>query len=135
MQDKSKIKVEEFTSPNLITASVDETFRGLLRLMKDNDIRHVPILDDNGKVVGMVSQRDLKVVYATSRREDFIAKDLMSPEPYMVPYDMSIDRVALEMSKRKIGSAVVLDEDDQVYGIFTSTDALNALIEIMRGEV
>jgi acetoin utilization protein AcuB len=40
-----------------------------------------------------------------------------------------MDEVAFEMSSRKIGS-VLVTEDDQLLGIFTVTDALNALIEI-----
>lgn len=42
---------------------------------------------------------------------------------------------AYEMSLNKIGSMVVVDDHGEVFGIFTTTDALNALIEIVRGEV
>ena len=40
----------------------------------------------------------------------------------------------LAMSKQKIGSAVVSDHNE-IVGIFTSTDALNALVEILRGQL
>jgi len=45
---------------------------------------------------------------------------------------MPLDRVAFTMSDRKIGSVIVNEDDGEFLGIFTVTDALNALIEISR---
>lgn len=132
--EKMRLPVEEYTSVNPITATVDTSFLELLKLMKTNGVRHIPILE-NGKLAGIVSQRDLKVVYAVSRKESFTAKDLMVEDPFVVPNDMCLDEVAMQMSERKIGSAIVEDSEGEIYGIFTSTDALNALIEVLRQQV
>ena len=39
------------------------------------------------------------------------------------------------MSDAKIGSLIVNDDNEKLVGIFTNTDALNALIEVLRGDV
>ena len=54
----------------------------------------------------------------------------MSLEPLMVYANDKLSDVAFQLSSAKIGSAIVLDEDSKIFGIFTTTDALNALVEI-----
>ena len=56
----------------------------------------------------------------------------MSPQPFIVSSETPLEEVALSMSRQKFGSALVRDEKDQTLGIFTVTDALNALIEVLR---
>ena len=56
----------------------------------------------------------------------------MVRDPLTVSSEMPLDEVAFEMSTRKVGSVIVNDENDELLGIFTVTDALNALIEIAR---
>ena len=43
-----------------------------------------------------------------------------------------LDEVALAMSEKKVGSVIVNDDEGRFYGIFTATDALNALVETVR---
>ena len=131
---KIKLAVEEFTSPNPIVALEDASAEELLTKMSDFNVRHIPIIKRN-KVVGIVSERDLKVIQGLDFYEKAIIKasDVMVKEPYTVNAGTPLDEVVFEMSKNKIGSAIVLDEKDELIGIFTSTDALNALIEITRG--
>ncbi|MNJ78179.1 CBS domain protein [compost metagenome] len=56
----------------------------------------------------------------------------MAEEPLCVNAATPLDEVALLMSENKVGSVIVKDEEGELLGIFTATDALNALIEIVR---
>lgn len=125
--------VEEFTTPNPITAIEETRLEDLDRLMKENSIRHIPIVK-GVEVVGVVSDRDLRMVSGLTKGEKRLvrASDIMATDPVTVSAGATLDQVALEMSQKKIGSVVVNDENDKFYGIFTVTDALNALIEIAR---
>jgi acetoin utilization protein AcuB len=127
------VPVEEFTTPNPITATEDTTVEQMNELMNKYRIRHLPILVD-GRVVGIVSDRDLRVVLGldAKEREMLRAADIMKPDPVTVNSLEPIRKVALEMSKFKIGSVLVNDDNDRFLGIFTVTDALNALIEILE---
>jgi acetoin utilization protein AcuB len=89
----------------------------------------------NEKVVGIVSDRDLKVISGLKMLEKSLltAEDIMSVDPITVDSSTLLDEVAFEMSERKIGS-VIVTENDQFVGIFTVTDALNAFIEAARAE-
>lgn len=128
------LPVEEFTTPNPVTATENTMIEDLSLLMKEHHIRHIPILREN-RVVGIVSDRDLRVVSGLTAREKMLvqARDIMVPDPITVSSETSLDEVAFEMSQNKIGSVIVNDESDKFLGIFTATDALNALIEIARG--
>ncbi|MBK7890646.1 MAG: CBS domain-containing protein [Bdellovibrionales bacterium] len=125
--------VEEFTSPNPITASESSSIEELRQIMDANGIRHIPIVNHE-KVVGIISDRDLRVVAGLrlADKKMITASDLMVRDPLTVSSEMPLDEVAFEMSTRKVGSVIVNDENDELLGIFTVTDALNALIEIAR---
>lgn len=128
------VPVEEFTTPDPVTADVDASVDELNQLMAKHGIRHLPIMKD-GLVVGVISERDLKVVAGLDVKDKSIvrARDIMASDPVTVSSTAPLDEVAFEMSKRKIGS-VIVNEEGQFLGIFTVTDALNALIEITRAK-
>ena len=89
-----------------------------------------------GRLSGIISDRDIfRGASVHEASEPLKVKDLMTKEVYRVSRKENLDKVVFTMSDKKIGSAIVEDKDDDFFGIFTSTDALNALVEIMRGEI
>lgn len=128
------IPVEEYTTYNPVTGTEDMSPDVLRGLMQAHSIRHLPIVRDN-KVVGVISDRNLRFAQTLSEahRIQITAADIMAPDPVMVTSGAMLDEVAFVMSERKIGSVIIIDEETQNFiGIFTLTDALNALIELTR---
>lgn len=128
-----RLPVEEFTTPNPITATEDMSIDEVLELMSEHGVRHLPVMRDD-EVVGVISDRDLRLARGLSDEHKFQVRagDIMSADPVAVTADMPLDDVAFTMSDRKIGSVIVNERDGTLLGIFTVTDALNALIEITR---
>lgn len=128
----ANLPVEEFTTPDPITVTEDMSIDELNMLMSEHGIRHLPVVRD-GMPVGVISDRDVRLFTGLSVAEKFqvCAGDIMSPEPLTVNSTTPLDEVAFLMSENKVGSVIVL-EDGQLLGIFTATDALNALIEVIR---
>ena len=135
MSTKLELPIREFTTPYPVTAREDSSIEELLDIVKNLKIRHIPIMS-NGKITGIVSERDLKIVSALSAREKFLVKAeyLMTPDPVTFKGHTSIEDVISEMAKKKIGSVLIADEKGDLKGIFTVTDALDVLIEILRGK-
>lgn len=133
IMNRSTLAVEEFTTPSPVTATEEESIEQIENLMKLFEIRHIPIVK-NGRVVGIISDRDLKVALGLSSREKIAiqASDIMVQNPVTVSAGSPLEDVAFEMSQKKIGCVIVNDENDNFYGIFTVVDALNALVEITR---
>lgn len=132
---KSRMPVEEFTTPNPATATENASLEELRALMTTYGIRHLPIVRD-GDIVGLVSDRDLRLAEGLSatHRLRALAADIMAIDPVSVKAETPLDDVAFTMSDRKIGSVLVHEADGTFLGIFTLTDALNALIELIRSK-
>lgn len=129
----TRVPVDEFTTPDPVTATEDMGIDDVRALMKEHGIRHLPVVRGD-TVVGVISERDVRLVSGLGVEEKFQvrAADLMAADPVIVDASTPLDEVAYTMSERKLGSVIVQDDSGQLVGIFTATDALNALIEIVR---
>jgi acetoin utilization protein AcuB len=97
-------------------------------LMEQKGIRHLPVTDEKGAVVGIVSERDLTLVMGLDGLNParFVVMDVCHPRPYVVDPDTSLAVVAKEMATRHIGSAIVAG-GGKLLGIFTTVDACREL--------
>lgn len=101
-------------------------------LMRKHGIRHLPVLH-SGKVVGLVSERDLEIFESTrdAEADSTTVEEAMSTDVYVVSPAASLADVADVMAARKLGSAVIVDRGC-VTGVFTTTDALRVLAASLR---
>lgn len=130
---QTSVPVEKFTTRNPVTAPADTAIDELRGLMKEHGIRHLPIVRGN-TVVGVVSDRDARLVAGLTVAEKLQvrAEDIMTAEPLFVTAGTPLDEVARTMSERRVGSVIVNEEGGALMGIFTVTDALDALIAIIH---
>ena len=134
MSKQIDLPIDEFTSPCENPVDPNTPLSDIINLLDSETYRHIPVVED-GRPIGIISSRDLKFITRLDvGNVDFTARDFMVADPYTVVVGTPIQDVALEMSQRKIGSAIVTNEDGNIEGIFTTTDALNALVEVLRGE-
>ena len=125
-------EIRRFMTPSPHTISMRQTLAEAHQAMRERGVRHLPVVAD-GKLVGVVSQRDLYLL-ETLRGVDVgreLVEEAMSDEPFVVAPDSLLEEVAEAMAKNKHGSALVVDSATLV-GIFTSTDALRALVILLR---
>ena len=103
-------------------------------LMRTASVRHLVVMD-GPRLAGVVSQRDLYLLEALPNAEPERAtvEEAMDSEPYTVSPDASLEEVARYMWTQRCTSAVVV-QGTEVVGIFTTTDALRALAEILSLE-
>lgn len=128
----------DLMSTNPITIGIEAPVRDAARLLYTLDFRHLPVVDDLGKLVGMLSDRDLRgisVPYSTAAEYlgsgqgalDVRVGDLMSGGALAVrPDDEAADVVDL-MLENKIGAVPVVEEGGNVVGIVSYVDVLRAL--------
>jgi len=127
MQESSSPTVQDHMTPDPVTVDAKASVADAAHLMRERNIRHLPVLDA-GKVVGVLSERDVNV--ARSLRSLTLEKArvemvMMSP-PVTVSPDTRLSDVAARMVDRRAGSVLVVHEG-RLVGIFTSQDALHAL--------
>lgn len=120
--------VEEFTSINLIAIGLNDSLGDALKVMNKNGIRHLLVLEEND-LIGVVSERDILANYEKKWSPNLRVKNVMRTDILYAYTEDELSDVAYRLSINKMGSAVILDSDGNLYGIFTTTDALNALVE------
>jgi acetoin utilization protein AcuB len=123
--------VDKYMSPTPHTIGPTQSLDKAHAIMRAHNIRHLPVLD-GGKLVGLVSDRDLKLVETLKDVDpkEVAVEEAMSQEPYTVAPLTRLDEVVREMARKKYGSAVVMD-GAKVVGIFTAVDALDALAWVL----
>lgn len=122
--------VAKYMSTSPLTIGVDQTIATASKVMRENRIRHLPVLH-GGTLVGILSSRDVALI-ETLRDVDpavVTVEEAMTQMPYTVSPETGIDRVAAEMAEHKYG-AVIIVENGRVVGVFTSVDACAALAEM-----
>lgn len=129
---KSIPKIQKYmtTVPHAINS--ESTIEEALKLMEKSKIRHLPVIK-GGKVFGLVSERDIKQAasFASVNPKTTRIADICEESPYETSPNASVDEVAKVMSQNRYGSALVLD-NGKLVGIFTTTDALDALSDICQ---
>jgi acetoin utilization protein AcuB len=125
----SEITVEEYTSQAPITIEAGADLDRAIELMQEHGIRHLPVISKE-QILGIVSERDVLTHVGKDWGRLLKVGDIMSTSVLSVYVNDGLGDVAYQLSAEKKGSAIVLDTDGSLYGIFTTTDALNALVEI-----
>ena len=104
------------------------------RLMDEHEIHHMPIQED-GKIVGIVSERDLhRLVNRSLPKRDkrrIHARQILVADPYVVDVDMPLDVVVTNMARLRIGSAIVVKQG-KLAGILSTTDVCRVLAAILE---
>lgn len=115
------------------SVSLDDSLDVAQEVMSSHGIRHVPV-QENHRLVGILAQRDVSVLLGSGRapeeREAMRVRDVCITGAYIVELHEPLAKVALEMARRHIGSALVVKEG-RLAGIFTATDACRLLGEIL----
>ena len=122
--------VSAYMTPGPHTIGREQSLAAAKQLMHTTHVRHLPVLH-GGQLVGVVSERDLDVIGALPGSRQLSVEDAMVPDVYTISEDAPLASVAADMSRLKVGSAVVLKGND-VVGVFTAVDGLRALAELLR---
>ncbi len=110
----------------LVLANPETSVIELYQMMQKHRIHHVPVVE-NGKAVGIVSDRDVKFVSYSDGVTQMTAADIMTPEPYSVSETTQLEEVILTMANKEFNSVLINNEEGKITGIFTSKDALKLL--------
>jgi acetoin utilization protein AcuB len=124
----------------VITIDEDDSMHDAMRLLKDHDIRMLPVMK-KGKLVGIVTDRDLKRASASDATSlevhellylltEIKVKEIMTKNPITVPYNFTVEEVAEVLWKNRISGAPVVDDDGQIVGTITQTDIFRLLIAL-----
>lgn len=137
--------VSDRMSTPAITITPETPFQDALKLMRERRFRRLPVVNGEGKLVGIVSERDLlhaapspatslsvwEMNYLLSKLR---VEQLMTTQVIVACPDMPIEEAARLMVEHKIGGLPVVNEQRQVVGVITETDIFKVFVEIVCSE-
>ncbi len=132
--------VSNWMSKDVITVDVKDSMQDAVKLMKQNEIRMLPVLK-KGKIVGIITDRDLKrsaasdatmldvheLLYLISKIR---VREIMTKDPITVPQNYTVEETAEVLLKNKISGAPVVDQNGDIVGTITQTDLFRVLIAL-----
>ncbi len=142
MKGSYKGFMRERIQRNPVTIGSEATFFQARNLIRDKGVRHLPVVDKNGQLVGIVTDRDIREAGPSDATSLSVhewnyllgqlkVSGIMTPREKLITItpDTLIEEAVRLMRDHKIGCLPVL-EGEKLYGIFTETDALDHLVDI-----
>lgn len=119
--DSSTATVKDLMSRQVVAVSSNTRVSEALQLFQDADIQHLPVVNEEQALIGLVSDRDL--MGREGEVGEFMASKVLTASP-----DTSLEQAAQALAKQRFHSLVVVDEKRTPVGMLTSSDMLNFLV-------
>jgi CBS domain-containing protein len=129
------MSLENFCCKSVIKISLDKSVAQAFRMMQQNNIGCL-IAEENGKLRGIVTDRDiaLKVAGALRDPEKTLVKDIMTPDPIRISVDKDLRQLTSLMHAFHVRRVPIVNGHDTVVGIITLDDLI-ALISSEMAEI
>ncbi len=150
---KTELRAKDVMSTDPVCVAPSTRIRELAQIFEEHEISGMPVVDQEGRVIGVVSKTDLIrrcaegtddippaylfEILSEQGDEDATSEvmpeplvcveDFMTEDPLMVGPDISVSTVARLMCERRVHRVIVADKDNFPVGIITSMDLLDAL--------
>lgn len=135
--------VKQRMSRDPITVTPDDPLAHAMQLTRTHRIRHLPVVGGNGRLAGILSDRDIRLAMPSpltvedAERADFLNRTpvaaVMTRRVITVEPTETIENAAKQLYRHRIGSLPVVDTDGRLQGILTETDILHAFVQILGG--
>lgn len=124
-------KVRDIMEPDVFWLPADMPLGRAAELLAEHQISGAPACAPDGRIVGIITMRDLTEHYGGSN-ELRLVRDVMTPEVLAVGPDDPIERAIRIMAFEGVHRLLVLDRDDRLLGIVASMDVLRELAGFPR---
>ena len=129
------MRVEDLCVCDVAACSPDTALARAASLMRRYDVGCLPVVDDDDRVVGIVTDRDIALELARSRSAaDAVVGDVMSEEIATIRPDEAAREALREMGRARVRRLAVVDEDDRLQGILSIDDVVCHAAEASDGE-
>jgi len=137
-KEKKAVKVKERMTRNPTAVKPEEGLKDAAWKMEHGHFRHLPVVDNDGKLIGMLSDRDIRLVRPSLMfvgKEDatvqlwlLAVQQAAVFDPISVKPETTLKEAAELMMRWHVGGLPVVDEREKVVGIVTYTDILREFV-------
>ena len=135
--------VSKSMSKNVVTIHKDAGIREAMDKMARHRFRHLPVVEPDNRLIGIVTDRDIRSALPSGRLPDDVEgdnqeslsgikiKDIMMPDPVTASLSYTIQDALLLIQEKRVGALPVVDEQNFLKGIITVRDLLRAFINVL----
>ncbi len=135
--------ISEMMAKDLVTIGPDARISEARELMQKNLIRHLPVVDASGKLVGILTDRDMRDAMPSTLldRETYdrtlamvlahSIKEIMTRDPLVIPVYYTIQDTLMVIRKKKVGALPVVDQQGRLQGILSTRDLLASFVNVL----
>ncbi|MDP3066698.1 MAG: homocysteine biosynthesis protein [Methanobacteriaceae archaeon] len=116
---RPSILVKDLKTKAIITATAQDNLSDVARLMVDNNINHLPVIDKEGKLMGIVTSWDIAQAVAKEVQE---LTHIMTKKVIVAMEDEPVEVIARRIDKYEISGVPIVDRDNLVKGMITAED-------------
>lgn len=127
----------------VVTIQPDATVLEAQKIMAMHQIRHLPVIDGEDRLIGVVTDRDVRSVlpydcykdHECAKKQEkysgFKIKDIMTVEPFTISPSDTIQDALLLIQEKRIGAFPVVDDTGKLKGIISVRDLLRAFTNVL----
>lgn len=141
--DEKQALVRDLMTPNPITVRPDTPLDEALSLMLSNNVRRLPVVDEDGRLVGIISDRDLRLAADSPFLQEtpdevlehlaqHTVKEIMHTAVHTIEDTAPVVEAAKLMRVARVGGLPVLNEQNNLVGIITRSDLIDYLIRLLE---
>ncbi|MBU1228418.1 MAG: CBS and ACT domain-containing protein [Proteobacteria bacterium] len=133
--------IDNWMTKDVVTATPETSMMKASKIMKEKGISRLPVVDERGMLVGLVSDRDIKDASPSKATtldmhelyyllSEIKLKDIMTKKVVTIKQGETVDSAAAMLLEHNVGGMPVVDEAGKVVGVITDSDIFKALVRI-----
>jgi len=137
------MKVKDLMRTNVVSLRVGDTLGVAEDIMSMGRIRHLPVVDEENRLVGLVSQRDLfrasissVLGFDRSKEHEWMGKirirDIMAKQVVTIDPEAGVTDAVEKFIEEKFGCLPVTDAEGKLVGLLTETDCLRCFRDLLK---
>jgi acetoin utilization protein AcuB len=136
--------VSRSMTPKVITVDKEASIFDAQEIMAKHTIRHLPVIDDENRLIGIVTDRDIRSALPTNlvevlddsnkvkdKLKSMKIQDVMTKDPFTISPSDTIQDALLLIQQKRVGAFPVVDDERKLKGILSVRDLLRAFTNVL----
>lgn len=138
--------LKEIMITNPLTLNIDASFCTVAQIFMEKNIRHLPVVNSWGEILGIISQRDLnriaspersltgEYIYDMNELAKYVLKQHLIQDVVTLFPEDTLEMAVELMAEKKLGCIPIVDHQKKIVGIVSVIDALKLFLKNLRGQ-